>query len=215
MSGPQPYPPAYATPYPQSYPPYGAPYPPPRRGTNGFAIAGFVLSIFGFLLLSVIFGIIGLVQTTRRRQAGRGLAIASLVISGLWVLFIVVLAATGAFNGPVTVSATQVKVGECIQDKPTGAQVKSMDRISCDQPHWGEVYAVLTIPDGPYPGQTALDAYQNKCGPELAAYSSMATHNPAITTYVLQPTPDSWDKGDHTVTCIAETQDKRTASIKG
>ncbi len=54
----------------------------PRRpeGTNGWAIAAFVLGILGGTILSVIFAIVALFQTIDRRQRGRGLAIAALAI---------------------------------------------------------------------------------------------------------------------------------------
>ncbi len=67
------------------YPPGHGPvaYPGPRP-YDGFAIAGFVLSFVGAVVLSVIFGILGLVRTKGGRARGRGLAVASLVISALW-----------------------------------------------------------------------------------------------------------------------------------
>lgn len=62
-----------------SYPPqqYG---PPPAAGTNGMAIAGFVLAFF-CSILGLIFSIIGLNQAKARNQGGQGLAIAGVIIS--------------------------------------------------------------------------------------------------------------------------------------
>ena len=49
---------------------------------SGMAIAGFVLSFFGFLaILGIIFSTIGLSQTKNHKRKGRGLAIAGLIIS--------------------------------------------------------------------------------------------------------------------------------------
>ena len=54
--------------------------------TNGFAIAGFILSFFGGLL-GLIFSIVGLVQINRRgNQKGKGLAIAGIVISAVMMI---------------------------------------------------------------------------------------------------------------------------------
>ena len=90
------------------YPPPNFPPPPgqewqqqqptPKAGTNGFAIASLVLSFCGGVLLSVIFGIVALVQIRKRPQAGKGLAIAGLVISGLWVVGLIVAAAIAVAN---------------------------------------------------------------------------------------------------------------------
>jgi hypothetical protein len=58
--------------------PYWGQQPPP--GTNGMAIAGFVLAFF-CTPLGIVFSAVGLNQTNRTGQKGRGLAIAGLVIS--------------------------------------------------------------------------------------------------------------------------------------
>jgi Domain of unknown function (DUF4190) len=108
-------PPAYPPPsWQPSPPPYGAPpnqgpagwqypggsgqpygYPRPRN-TNGFAIASLVCSLVGIFLvfvgpaLGVVFGIVGLKQTSRLGESGRGLAIAGVVIGALMMLLDVV-----------------------------------------------------------------------------------------------------------------------------
>jgi hypothetical protein len=93
-------------PYPQPYPGAPNPYPgaplPPQRGTNGFAIAALILSIFGAVLLSVIFGFVALSQIKRNGQGGRGMAIAGLVISGVWILIIVVAILAAILSPPST-----------------------------------------------------------------------------------------------------------------
>jgi hypothetical protein len=68
--------------------PYGQPYGygrPVDTGTNGMAIAGFVLSFF-CSVLGLIFSIVGLNQIKERGQGGRGLAIAGIVISVLSII---------------------------------------------------------------------------------------------------------------------------------
>ena len=64
-------------------------YAAPR--TNGLAIATFVLSLCGFSLLPVILGHISLNQINRTGEAGRGFAIAGLVIGYLTIAAIVLL----------------------------------------------------------------------------------------------------------------------------
>ena len=66
-------------------PPYGQYGAGPTPGTNGMAIAGFVLS-FLCSILGLIFSIIGLNQTKQRPQAGGGLAIAGIIISILSII---------------------------------------------------------------------------------------------------------------------------------
>jgi hypothetical protein len=97
-----PYPPFPNQPYdygpPHGYGPpqgygYGPGYPPPRpQGTNGMAIAGFVLSFF-CSILGIIFSVMGMNQTKRTGQSGYGLAVAGLVISIASIAFGIVYVA--------------------------------------------------------------------------------------------------------------------------
>ena len=67
-----------------------------QTSTNGFAIAGFVLSFF-FALLGIIFSAIGL-KKAKTTGSGKGLAVAGLVISILQyaIIIIVIIAIVGA-----------------------------------------------------------------------------------------------------------------------
>lgn len=76
-----------------------------KKKFNRFAIAGFVLSFFGFLsLLGIIFSSIALIQINKKKQKGRGLAIAGLVL-GIFVFLmnivfisVIILFLFGAIN---------------------------------------------------------------------------------------------------------------------
>ncbi len=63
--------------------------------TNGFAIAGFVLSFF-VAILGIIFSAIALKQISDRGEGGKGLAIAGLVLSIVWICVALVLLMAGA-----------------------------------------------------------------------------------------------------------------------
>jgi hypothetical protein len=72
------------------YPQYGR---PPATGTNGMAIAGFILAFF-CSILGLIFSIIGLNQAKARNQGGQGLAIAGIIISILSMVIGIAVFAT-------------------------------------------------------------------------------------------------------------------------
>ncbi len=62
-----------------------------RSGFSGMSVTGFVLSLFGFVLAlpaiaGLVLGLIALKNSTHQRKR-RGLAIAAIVISTLWILF--------------------------------------------------------------------------------------------------------------------------------
>ena len=93
-----------------SYKPYGA-YPPPPQGgypteyygyprprpSNAMSIASLVCA-FLFAPLGIVFGHISLSQIKRTGEDGRGLAIAGLIISYVWLALIAVVVAVVAFG---------------------------------------------------------------------------------------------------------------------
>lgn len=214
---PAPYPPsAYPPPYPPGpYPPPGYAYSPPyRQTTSGFAIASLVCGAVGGILLSVIFGIIALGKTKPGGQHGRGMAIGGIVLSAAWAMVIAVAIAFVALSPTQTVSAQYIKVGDCFAELPTGNQISSVNTVSCDRPHAAEVAGVVTIPDGPFPGDGGFSAYGKQCKESLASYSAMALLDPDIALAVMKPTQDSWQHGDRAMMCVATFTNKRTGSIK-
>ena len=59
-----------------------------KKKFNIFAIIGFVMSFLGwFSILGIAFSIVGIIESKRKNQRGRGLAIAGLVI-GIIVLYL-------------------------------------------------------------------------------------------------------------------------------
>jgi Septum formation len=196
-------------PYPPGYYP-----PPPAPKTNWWAVVSLITGVIGMVLLSVIFGIVGL-NRAKYGQGGRGLAIAGLVLSGLWVLGAAVLVVFLLTVGRGTMSATDVKVGDCLKEIPGNSRVFTVDTIGCDETHAGEVFAVLMMPEGDFPGQSAIDAYQNKCEPALASYAPSSITDDSVHLYVLYPTEETWKQGDRAVTCVATLDPPRTGSLKG
>jgi hypothetical protein len=69
------------------------------RGTNGMAVAGFVLGLLGFWPLGLVFSSLGLRQN-RAGQSGRGLAVAGLVLSLLWGALTIGIVAAGSGVSP-------------------------------------------------------------------------------------------------------------------
>jgi putative regulator of septum formation len=219
---------------PQYGPPPGGPagaYPPPpppplpyqgfqreayyaaAPRTNWWSIVALIFGVIGGVLISLICGIVGL-KKSREYQRGRGMAIAALVLSVLWIFVIGAAILLQGLIGEGNVTATDVKVGDCLADIPDGDKVIRVQTVGCDQPHAGEVFAVITMPDGDFPGEAAVEAYHEKCGPELSTYSPAAMTDDSVQLYVLYPTADTWASGDRAVTCIATLDPPRTGSIK-
>lgn len=140
-----------------------------------------------------------------------------------WVLLaVVVLIALVVAAGAVfylardrgATEASRVRSGDCLAEVPDSSRVLYVNTVGCDQPHKGEVFAVLTMPDGDFPGDAAVVKYTDKCAPTLAQYAPNATADSGIQLFVLYPTSDSWQRGDRVVTCIATSKNPRTGKIE-
>jgi hypothetical protein len=108
--------------------------------------------------------------------------------------------------------ANYFKVGDCIADPIAGAT--SVRLVTCANPHAAEVYAILALPDGPFPGNDS-SAYKPMCAEQVRAYADPALLNdPGLRTDIRYPDADSWKMGDRSVTCIASSGTPRTGSIR-
>ncbi|MET8295580.1 septum formation family protein [Streptomyces sp. NPDC001272] len=120
-----------------------------------------------------------------------------------------------------------IKVGDCFNastapkdyqnDKVTQSPV-SVDVVPCDTPHQSEAYAVLTLPDGPYPGAAKLlPVARDKCGGKtLTDYvGPHAKLSPTLTEYFFGPSADNWTSGDRKMICyLSEPAGKTTGSLR-
>jgi hypothetical protein len=133
--------------------------PPPGR--NGLAIVSLVLGIIAIVPVSIALAIAALVQTSRTRQKGRGLAIGGIAASCAWTVLAVLAIVWVVRNvgverdaaGHVTrgglVPIYDVKAGDCLRfHEQHGALIKV---VPCSAAHDGEVIAHVPIsPNGQY-----------------------------------------------------------------
>jgi hypothetical protein len=165
--------------------------PPPQPtyapGTNGLAIAALCCGIFGLFLVSsilgVVFGIVALNQLRARPQKGRNMAIGGIVSGSAWLVVWAALIGIGLTSGPerdatgkVTAQGTvvleELRAGDCFDGVPTGEETwHSRDSVTvkpCAGPHEAEVGAVVTLPDGDFPGSDeAFDLASTACTDRL------------------------------------------------
>lgn len=178
-----------------------------------------MLSICGGFLLGLIFGIIAWVQTKRTGQRGRGMAIASVIISSVGIVaatatfvVLVVLAARDASQHP---SANELTVDSCLTGVVSGQAADTYTVTPCEQPHNGQVYAVFDLPDSSTYPEGAMSLLGDMCGTRLQSYSSAAAADDTIDVSYLFPSPQSWAQGDRRVICIAvSTTGDRQGSLR-
>ncbi len=185
---------------------------PGRARTDGFALAALILGIFG--ILGLIFGIIALRRIRRSGRPGRGLAIAGIALSCLWILLVGAGIAQYVFgsakrspSGAVTAAGdvflSDLRIGDCVSSLPTG-EVRILRVLPCHEPHAGEVYYITSLPSGSYPGDDQVRTFAvNECRRTLPKYVSAPPGTTGYGIIYVAPFETSWSNGNRKVICIA------------
>jgi hypothetical protein len=202
----------------------------PSSGTNGFAIASFVLGLLSCVLLSVIFGIVALNKLRDRPQRGKGLAIAGLCLSGVWVVGIAAAlvvnaetasqrsAATGQITKNGHLGVFSLRAGDCFQN-PSGSQpalrLTQVTAVPCVNPHNAQVTAQLPVPGSAYPGQAAFRAQALPgCRTSTAAVVDRSKLTATMSLIWIYPEAQAWADGHRTISClIVDSSDDLTSSL--
>ncbi len=183
----------------------------PKGGTSGLAIAGFVLSIVGVLVISAVLCLVALNRVKTYNEKGRGLAIAGLVVSGLWIVVGLPLIAYAAnrdadrdASGQVTAAAdvrsAKLRVGDCVARMEEGV-FRDVKVQPCTQPNGGRVFATFDLVVDTYPGVTSVQRTAEQGCMERWENSGEEAATPSD-LWFLYPTGDSWRRGDQRITCL-------------
>lgn len=205
------------------YGPYG---PRPPAAVNGVAIAALVFGVLCFLpAVGLVLGLVASRQIKRRGERGRGMAVAGSALSSLGLALWVVSLATGfaadvwedVEEGTRGNGVLALRKGDCF-DSPGGLEgwTAEADRVPCAREHDGEVFAVVSVPDGSYPGDDTLtDTADERCYGLRDGYVMDRWALPAtVDVYYLVPSRESWDFGDREITCVLGNQDAQ-ATLTG
>jgi hypothetical protein len=211
--------------------PYAATGQPSASGkTSGWAISSFVLGLLGIFVLGAIFGVMALRRINRLGQRGRGLAIAGLVLSGIWLVVIVVVIAlsnlgnatrspaSGSITHGGSLSVFSLAVGDCFTNPAGATSLTSVAAIPCTQAHNAQIFAKFNLSGSivSYPGDAALtkDA-TNGCNARINVLDKSKITN-SMTIRFLFPQQDSWIAGHRTVACMItdSTADLSSSALK-
>lgn len=204
---------------------YGA---APSPGTNPWAIASLVSSLLCLVPVGLVTGIVALVQLRTRLQAGKGLAIAGIVIStlvtvvGLIGLTLSVVAGrefadSGFFEPPREDTAAAVQgldVGDCYT-YGSGA----ITPVDCATYHDGELFltGTLGLPDDSRPLDLVLLEADDHCYSEFERYVGAPYEESDHEYHLYAPDETSWDAGDRAFACTVVSWDQApmTGSVRG
>lgn len=102
-------------------------------------------------------------------------------------------------------SLVELTLGTCINDAgtPLSADLAEIPEVDCAQPHDSELYAIVSVPDGPYPGvDTLVEQGQNKCQAVFADFVGIDFRSSLLDFSFYYPTPSSWVQGDRSIYCM-------------
>ncbi|MFF0472582.1 DUF4190 domain-containing protein [Streptomyces sp. NPDC004284] len=207
------------------YAPYGrpgvpgaGPYGTPPRTTNGLAIGSLVSGVVCCLPpLGLILGLVALPQIKKRGQAGKGFAIAGIVLSALSCLLLVVGLATGgigaAWDGfqkgvegaSRAKSPSSLRTGQCFNDEGRSKKYTTkVTVVDCARPHDGEVTGTFKMAGADaWPGDEAVDELaQKRCETINSAYAMDTWAIPKdVWIHYYLPSKETWRLGDRSVIC--------------
>ncbi|MFI6418931.1 DUF4190 domain-containing protein [Streptomyces sp. NPDC050842] len=201
------------------------PYGQPRRSTNGLAIGSLVSGIVCCLPpLGLVLGLIALPQIRKKDQAGKGLAVAGIILSAVSCLLLVVGLVTGAIGSAVdsfekgvdeasrTKSPFALRTGQCFgDDGKLEDYATDVEIIDCAKPHDGEVTGSfkLTGYGKKWPGESEIEGVAEKrCDTINSAYALDTWAVPTdVLVYYYMPSGQSWRLGDRTVTCAFASEE--------
>ena len=213
-----PQPPAYGAPQPPAYgapvpgqPPAGPPYPgygqpgAEQPKGKGLAITAFILAFIPCVnIVSVVLALIVLIG----KRAGKGLAIAALVITPLIIVAAAVLVVLLG-----TTPIDDLKTGECFTaDGLTGddSDISAIQVVDCTDSHDAQVLTVHTL-DG-----SEADAYDISTGSaacDTAIPDDLLAALPEGVIYTALTQSAEPESGDHLV-CVAYRTDGKSLSEK-
>ncbi|MFD0686649.1 DUF4190 domain-containing protein [Actinomadura fibrosa] len=189
---------------------------PGARRTNRLAIVALVTGLLCLVPLALGFGVAALVQTGRRNEKGRGLAVGGLVAALAWAAAGAVFAAMslGSLFAPDRDEAGHIRksgrvlvgalrVGDCFTGFSGDTSNRFVTAMPCTRPHDGEVAARVQMQDGPYPGdERTTELATDLCERRLTRLLRKSRYSDDLEIYATQPDGTTWRSGDREVTCM-------------
>ena len=187
--------PPYA-PYPSQGPAYGATppppqYPPPPTSDPRRGLPTWVVVLIVVLVLALIVAV-G-VALTSSLGADRDESTGEVVAGG-------------------DLSAFDLRVGDCLIDAyfreaegqgEEGETFDSVPAVPCEEPHGVEVYAIVSLDEGEWPGESAVgEQADDVCYDRFESFVGRSYETSVLDFGSYLPTEDSWAAGDRGVTCL-------------
>ena len=109
-----------------------------------------------------------------------------------------------AAPGAGEVDVFDLEVGDCLTEvQATEETIFNVETAPCSEPHSDEVYAVVPLPEGDYPGDEAVAAQADEvCTAEFESFVGLPYEESVLYYNYLYPSDEeSWNAGFRWVTC--------------
>jgi hypothetical protein len=161
--------------------------------SKGQARAGFILGIIGTVTMVVAIPVIAMVAIRVAGERSQRDPDGSIVETGTMLL-------------------DDVRPGDC-GDMPSSELFLSVTVHPCAVAHDFEIYALVTLPDGPkaaFPGLPTVTATaEQECHGRFAAYVGESFEDALDLSFLyFHPTEDSWEFGDRLIICALASADE-------
>ncbi|MFE2325549.1 DUF4190 domain-containing protein [Streptomyces sp. NPDC059385] len=204
---------------------------PPRL--NGFALASLLVGLLCLPPLGIVFGVVALVQISKKGEKGKALAIVGLVVSVLMTGVVVLSAERVAtvfrdrlasvneltdVEGELT-DFDDMRAGDCF-NVPGGDLMDDHPLIyktDCALVHHGEVTESKPMdPKAPIESAEADLAFEDECWKAQDAYAMDSWALPSYAEmFYFAPSSESWRLGDRRLLCvIGTTEEDQRGSLR-
>jgi hypothetical protein len=105
-----------------------------------------------------------------------------------------------------TVTLFDLGLGDCLNDAgiPLRSDMTDAPRVSCDEPHDSELFAILGVEGSSFPGESELVTQgQDRCARAFGDFIGIPFANSTLDFRFYYPTASSWAQGDRTIYCVA------------
>lgn len=114
-------------------------------------------------------------------------------------------------------------VGDCLNDPAAsvdgeGQLADEIQSVTCDEPHDLEVYEVITLPEGDFPGDAAIEELaQSTCLEEFEVLIGLPYEESEFEIYYYYPFEDTWNfADDRSITCtVGSLTGRSTGTLEG
>jgi hypothetical protein len=165
-----------------------------------------------------VFAVVSIARTRGGARRGRGLAIAALILSLLWIAGVAAVVAAvissvagrddaGVIDKAGNLSVDALRPGDCLENFGEGGSF-TVDAVPCGEPHAAQVYAVYDLPDqDEFPGvETVVSQAEQGCIQRLAAAASGRVDSGELSVAYFHPQEGTWGRGDREVACLVTAE---------